>query len=90
MDKSNILAYLKERENYLKFRQLEDGRLIGIMRMAFTTALVVNIDHVGYSGRYCYKIYADALEDFRTWDGVNDPEGEWLKYKGYGKEYCKT
>jgi hypothetical protein len=69
-------------EGYTNVRQLKDGRWIGLMQMNFTTGLFTGLDETGYSSRYCYEKWAEALTDFAVWEGQGDPPGPWIKHKG--------
>lgn len=68
---------------YQNVRQLPNGQLVGTQPQLFTTGLFVGLDAVGdYAYRYCYEREADAAFAARTWNGVGDPPGPWLKLKG--------
>ena len=71
---------------YLSPRQLPDGRWIGIFQFIYTFGLVVDITSYGYSGRYYFRHLGDAVLALDQWDGVGDPPGAWIKYKGAGGE----
>lgn len=91
MDNSDITnyelkRYLKLSGEYIDIRELEDGTLIGFTRMAFTFAVVVNMDFTGYSHRYCYQAFTEAIKDFNEWSGVGHPPGNWIKRKGMNKD----
>lgn len=71
-------------EGYLYPRQLPDGRWIGLLQMLYTTGLFVELDAVGYAGRYCFELYSEALFSLIQWNGEGDPPGNWIKWKGRG------
>jgi len=75
---------LLEKEGYHKVRYIEGKGWVGLRRMAFTVGLFYGLDKTGYVGRYCYSNASDAEEDIENWTGEEDPEGEWIKHKGYG------
>lgn len=75
-----------EKEGYFNIKKIYKIGTCGLFKFAFTTGLVVGIDLLGYNGRYCYDNLADAVEGLENWDGVGDPEGNWIKYKGKGGE----
>jgi hypothetical protein len=75
-----------ESEGYFSIRLLPDNRLAGIMPFLFTFGLVVGLDDTGYQGRYCYEHLTDAAKALANWDGIGDPSGPWIKYKGKGGE----
>lgn len=69
---------------YTHPRQLEDGRWIALLPMAYTTGLFVGIDATGYSHRYCFETDFHALKALWLWDGEEHPPGPWIKRKGEG------
>lgn len=78
------LAEFLQKESYSQLRFIERRGICGIMRFAFTTAIVEGLDRSGYEGRWCYphsEIKNLALA-YLIWDGKGDPQGPWIKYKG--------
>jgi len=75
-----------ESEGYTDVRYIEGRGYSGLMRFAFTVGLVFGCNHIGYTGRYCYHNRKEALTALESWDGKEDPSGEWIKYKGEGGE----
>ena len=73
-------------QGYFDLREVPNYGLCGLHRFAFTVGLVVGIDEHSYVGRYCYQSLMDARVALAVWDGVDDPSGEWIKYKGAGGE----
>ena len=71
-------------QGYFEVRQVEGRGYCALMRMMFTIGLFVGMDKYGYLGRYCYPDLRSALDAMREWDGMNDPPGPWIKYKGMG------
>lgn len=75
------------RENgYVAWRELNDGRVIGVSPMLYTFGLMVGCDEHGYQYRYCYERAADVRAAFDAWDGTGDPPGPWIKRKGLGED----
>lgn len=72
------------REHYPDFRQLPDGRFIGVMRLLFHWTMHVDIHPVGYEDRYCFETYELAKAAFDDWDGTGDPEG-WHRHPMTGR-----
>ncbi|MDM0110220.1 hypothetical protein QTH97_35385 [Variovorax sp. J22R24] len=68
---------------YTDLRVIE-GVQCAVRRFNFTTAIVVDIDPVGYQRRYCYEHGADARAALAAWDGREHPPGPWIKCKGGG------
>jgi hypothetical protein len=54
--------------------------------MAYTVAIMYNIDEHGYQARYCYHTLVEASEAFNTWSGQGHPPGNWIKRKGDGRD----
>jgi hypothetical protein len=65
-----------------------DGTVCGLMRFAFTWAIVVGIDEVGYSHRYCYDSLAAAMKAYLEWmmGGAYEPAG-YIVRKGLGPDH---
>jgi len=64
------------------------GQVCGLMRFIFTWSIVVGIDAVGYSHRYCYDTEASALRAFIEWvlSGSDEPAG-YIVRKGLGPDH---
>ena len=75
------------KEGYFNLVEIPGRGICGLYRFVFTVGLVIGINEDGYKGRFCYPHLADAMTDINTWDGINDPSGDWLKYKGEDNEY---
>lgn len=74
------------RADYEMLQEVPGHGLCGLHKYLFTTGLVIGLDEDGLAGRYCYAQWADAWKALRNWDGVGDPTGPWIKYKGTGGE----
>jgi hypothetical protein len=74
-------------EGYMMVREVPGRGVCGLYKFLFTIGLVYGCDATGYAGRWCYPSMGTALESFFKWDGVGDPPGPWIKYKGRGGEY---
>jgi hypothetical protein len=84
-DVTELISQL-EQEGYHCLKTI-DGKLCGLFRFIFTTGLVVGLDSVGYSYRYCYESYADAKEALEKYDSLELlPPGNWIKRKGIGED----
>lgn len=70
----------------LRYRHIgvRDGTWCAIQRFNYTTAIVVALDPVGYSRRYCYEHAEEAEAALAAWDGRDHPGGPWIKCKGAG------
>ncbi|PZQ77861.1 MAG: hypothetical protein DI563_02150 [Variovorax paradoxus] len=61
-------------------------QVCAVKDFVFTTALLVGIDPIGYSLRYCYEHAGEAEAALAEWDGTGHPGGPWIKCKGAGVE----
>lgn len=61
--------------NEYEFLYLKERKLCAITRMAYTWALIVDLDAVGYKHRYCYESLWDARRAMDKWSGVGEPYG---------------
>lgn len=63
-------------------RELEDGRVLIVTPMIYTTRLCIG-DDLGYDKGWCYETAADAIAAAAEWDGSNDdPPGGWHREIG--------
>lgn len=83
--KAELEEHLRE-EGYTYICEKEGLGVCGVFRFLFTVGLVTGIDSMGYKGRYCYASRIEAAYAITQWDGVGDPPGNWIKYKGAGGE----
>jgi hypothetical protein len=83
--KQKLIDFL-ESQGYYNLKEIPNVGLCGLYRFAFTTGLVIGLQPIGYNGRYCYPLHADAVKALNEWNGHGDPSGEWIKYKGVGGE----
>lgn len=65
---------------------VRNGQVCAVKEFTFTTALLVGIDAIGYSLRYCYEHAGEAEAALAAWDGQGHPGGPWIKCKGAGVE----
>lgn len=43
-----------ERQGYFSLRELEDGTVVGLGKLLYTTALFIGLNSTGWERRYCY------------------------------------
>lgn len=88
------LILFLETEGYYEIRNIEGQGLCGLRKFAFTTGLIIGIEQLTYTGRYCFPSEQDALNALNDWNGTGDPSGNWIKYKGFGvdreNQACKN
>jgi hypothetical protein len=74
-----------ESDGYFELKE-SNGFILGLMKFAFTLAIVVDIHNDGsYEHRFCYP-YGKALEclmAYKLYEGIDDPQGSWIKNKGW-------
>lgn len=67
---------------------LINGSWCALMRMAFTTGLIVDIDEIGYSHRFCYEHYYEAKQALENYQDTEIfPDGNWIKRKGLNGDF---
>lgn len=79
----NLIKFF-ETEGYYNVKFIEGRGFCGMQRFIFTTAIVEGLDEIGYKGRWCYphELVKECAIAYELWDGVGDPKGRWIKYKG--------
>lgn len=89
MEKQKLEAeVLKEGYTHLKWVKDSQGKevLCGLFRFIFTVGLVIDIDTIGYKGRYCFPDTTDAKITITSLssipENIEDFPGHWIKYKG--------
>lgn len=64
--------------NYVKWRQLDDGTYVAMIRLMFTMAIVMDVDVCGYHSRFCFDNVELAYSEFdRLEDRDSEPVG-WI------------
>jgi hypothetical protein len=61
------------------------GKHACCLSMMFTVGIAV-MDADQWYARWCYDKRIEALKALTDWDGMGDPGGPWIKYKGRGGE----
>jgi len=59
-------------------RVLPTGEVAGLKRFLFTHAIIAGITPTGYSRRYCFQEYSEALGSLLQWSGDGDPPGKYV------------
>lgn len=91
MNKEELIEFLKS-EGYYNIREVPGRGLCGLMEFVFTIGLCEGLDEHSYSGRYCYpkELIMESVVAIEVWDGMDDPIGGWIKYKGDKGERSNT
>lgn len=66
---------------YSHIKVMHDDTVCALQKNLYTTGIVVGLDRVGWSRRYCYEHFSEAREALVQWDGKGDPPGPWIKEK---------
>lgn len=81
------------RDGHIIIHELPDGKVVAVVRMFASTALVLVTENYGtlcawngWERRFCYEKLADAISAASCWDGTDDPPGDWIKDKSPGMD----
>jgi len=85
-DTELIMIESLKKEGYYGFRKVPNFGICGLRKFIFTTGIIIGLNPIDYYGRYCYSSEQEASERLKNWNGIGDPKGNWLKYKGVGGE----
>lgn len=90
MTDDDFIKLMESPDNGYKFvRRLPNGKWAGLQQQIFTIGLFVGLDETGYSYRYCFYNWAEAIMAITTWDGTDNPSGNWIVRKGLaGGDYA--
>lgn len=66
---------------YFPVKQLPNGKWAGVMEMRYTAGLFVGLDKTGYSTRFCFTSWVEAVQALEEWDGTGLPPGFWTVQK---------
>lgn len=69
------------------FKEVEHKGLCAIHRYLFTYGIVTNLTEHNYVDRWCYQTYEEAQIALKYYNGIGDPPGLWIKYKGLQGEW---
>lgn len=83
-DELRFIEKMSSENKFIGIKYIEGRGYCGLLRYMFTFGIVYGIDATGYSGRWCYPVdcVTECVNAFNKWDGVGDPDGPWIKYKG--------
>ncbi len=59
-----------------------NGQVVGVMQFIFTFGVCVGLDATGYSHRFCYGSFPEAVQGLAQWitEGGDEPKG-YIKRK---------
>jgi hypothetical protein len=94
MELTEDLKKLLESQGFFYIREIPGQGICALYRLIYTIGLCYGIreyEHFpgthNYDGRYCYKELAEAKISIISWNGIDDPPGNWIKHKGNRGEY---
>lgn len=64
--------------NYIKWRQLQDGTYVAMIRLLFTMAIVTDVDVCGYSNRFCFDDEELAFREFDRLENIDSEPVGWI------------
>jgi hypothetical protein len=66
------------------------SRIVGLMQMVYTWAVVAGVDRIGFDDRWCFEDYAAASAALAAWDGnrESEPQG-WHRHPRTGRRRTK-
>lgn len=77
-----LLEYLTA-QGYSHLTRLHNRGMCGIKEMVFTWNICIGMDMSGMVGQFFFDTEKEAEFSIRNWrDGLVDPPGNWVKYKG--------
>lgn len=63
---------------YLDVRQLDDGTVVGIGRLLYTTAIYLDLALWGWGQRFCFDKPELAMAEYRKLHTGNDEPNGWI------------
>jgi hypothetical protein len=70
------LLELAKHWHFYEMRQLDDGTLIGLGPLMYTTAIYIDVERWGWGKRFCFKEHDTAVQEFRKLaSGDEEPVG---------------
>ncbi len=75
-------------ENFYIHPKKIDGVIFSVHRFIFTTAIIGGIDHIGYSHRWCFNTFVEAVGALKDMtESKGHPPGNWHRYMGPGGDF---
>lgn len=63
---------------YLDVRALEDGTIVGVGRLLYTTAIYIDMDELGWRSRFCFDEHELALSEYKKLQSGTDEPSGWI------------
>lgn len=76
--KDPSLDLIKEKSGCLEVRQLEDGTIVGVGLLLFTTAVYVGLSVEGWLHRFCFDDHGLAFSEYRCLRSGQDEPSGWI------------
>ncbi|SUE95890.1 Uncharacterised protein [Ectopseudomonas mendocina] len=64
--------------NYVKWRQLDDGTYVAMIKLMFTMAIVTDVDVCGYHNRFCFDDVDLAYREFDRLENRDSEPVGWI------------
>lgn len=64
--------------SYLDVRELQDGTVVGVGRLLYTTAVYVDMDIWGWGKRFCFEDRDRAIQEYRKLQTGDDEPTGWI------------
>lgn len=69
----DLFDYLASPENgYTDLRVLQDGSIVGVLKILYTWGTVVDLDRYGHGGRVCWPTYEQAAHFAKIMKTIED------------------
>jgi hypothetical protein len=88
LHEDTVLIDHLHKQGYSFMKRLHNRGMCGVQKMIFNWTICVGMDYSGVTGRFFFDDGVEAQFSLRNWrDGLVDPPGNWIKYKGEKGEY---
>ncbi|ANN80854.1 hypothetical protein [Bordetella flabilis] len=66
---------------YLDVRQLDDGTIVGLGKLLYTTAVYIDMSLWGWAHRYCFKDRDLAIAEYRKLKNGDETPTGWIAHR---------
>lgn len=75
---NTLVEAIKASGGFMDVRQLEDGTVVGIGPLLYTTAIYVGMDLIGWNQRFCFDDLELAFSEYRKLRSGQDEPSGWI------------
>lgn len=79
---ADLAGDIQTESGYASVRALDDGTIIALGRLTFTTALYVDLTRSGWARRYCFDSPPRAVDAFDRLQSGDDVPAGWIEQRG--------